>query len=187
VIRPGLIVGRYDPTDRFTYWPHRVARGGQVLAPDAPDGRTQIIDALDLASWTLHMAEERATGVFNATGPNTPLTMGRLLDECRSVSGSDATFTWVPGQFLLDHEVQPWSEMPLWVPAIDEYAGFNDVDISRALARGLTFRPIADTIRDTLDWDASRPPEPLRAGISRDRERSLLHAWHATSHPQPLP
>jgi 2'-hydroxyisoflavone reductase len=179
VIRPGLIVGRYDPTDRFTYWPHRVARGGEVLAPGSPDDPTQIIDALDLARFTLDMVEGRASGVFNAVGPESPLPMGTLLDTCRAVSGSDATFTWVPPAFLETHNVQPWVDMPVWVPNVPDTAGFNRFDCSRAIAAGLSFRPLDETIRETLAWDATRGSDyALTTGITPEREQEVLQAWH---------
>ena len=178
-LRPGLIVGPFDPTDRFTYWPWRVAQGGEVLAPSQPDYRVQIIDGRDLAEWTVRLVEQGVTGVFNATGPATRLTLGEVLDTSRQVSGSDATLTWVDEAFLLRQELQPWSELPLWVPEGDgEYAGLHQVNIDRALAHGLTFRPLADTVRDTLAWAATRPADtPWRAGLTRDREAQVLAAW----------
>lgn len=181
IIRPGLIVGPYDPTDRFTYWPHRVAQGGEVLAPARPDYLVQIIDARDLASWILTMVEAHQTGVYNATGPAHPLTLGNVLDTCRTVSGSDAHTTWVAEQFLLDQHVEPWMQLPLWVPESDPAnAGFSAINCHRAIAAGLTFRPLAGTVRDTLAWDATRPPDhEWRAGITREREAELLQAWHA--------
>ncbi len=181
VIRPGLIVGPYDPTDRFTYWPRRVAQGGEVLAPGHPGYKTQIIDARDLAAWTLDMVEARRVGVYNATGPATPLTLGEALDTSRTVSGSDATVTWVDESFLLEQGVQPWTELPLWMPESDPaMAGFNRFSIDRALAAGLTFRPLADTVAATLAWDATRDATaPSRAGLTRERETELLSAWHA--------
>jgi 2'-hydroxyisoflavone reductase len=178
VVRPGLIVGPHDPSDRFTYWPARVARGGEVLAPDRPDKPVQFIDVRDLAEWILHLVEARRIGLFNATGPAQPLTLGELLETCRLVSGSDAHFTWVPEAVLLEHQVTPYTELPLWVPA--EAAGFDRFDISRALAAGLRFRPLADTIRDTLAWDAARPAGgERRAGLAPEREALLLAAARA--------
>jgi 2'-hydroxyisoflavone reductase len=178
-LRPGLIVGPHDPTDRFTYWPQRVAEGGAVLAPNRPEHGTQIIDVRDLAEWTVQMVEARQVGIYNATGPEYRLTMGQLLDACRAVSGSDAQISWVSERFLLDAGVQPWSELPLWVPAEDpSNAGFDAIDCSRAIAAGLRFRPLADTIRDTLAWAATRPADHAwRAGLAREREAELLAAW----------
>jgi len=181
IIRPGLIVGPYDPTDRFTYWPRRVARGGEVLAPDRPDRATQFIDARDLAAWTVRMVEAGATGVYNATGPAERLTMGHLLDVCNAASGGGAVFTWVPEQFLLEAGIGPWIELPLWVPE-SEGAGFDSVSIANARAASLVFRPLEDTVRDTLTWDAARPAETeRRAGLDAEKERETLRRWHATS------
>ncbi|MBI3240984.1 MAG: epimerase [Chloroflexi bacterium] len=172
-IRPGLIVGPHDPSDRFTYWPVRIARGGDVLAPDGPDWHTQVIDARDLAEWTIRMVEAKMTGVFNATGPDYPLTFGKVLDECKAVSGSDARFVWVGGKFLLEAGVQPWSELPLWLGG-----GDMTVSVSKAIAAGLAFRPLADTIRDTLAWEAARPSDRApRAGMKREREEEVLRKW----------
>ncbi len=180
VIRPGLIVGPYDPTDRFTYWPHRVALGGEVLAPAPPESPVQFIDARDLAAWMLDLAEQRHTGVYNATGPATPLTLGELLDACKRASESDARFTWVSEQFLEQHEVGPWMDMPLWIPPSDtSMAGFSAANCQQAIAAGLRFRPMAETIRDTLAWEVTRPADyQWKAGITRERETALLAAWH---------
>lgn len=177
VIRPGLIAGPHDPTDRFTYWPVRVARGGEVLAPAPPEYGTQFIDVRDLADWTLMMVERRATGIYNATGPDEPVPFGLLLDRCRNVAGNNATFTWVSPEFLLEHGVRPWSELPLWIP--DET---GSVDISRAVESGLRFRPLAATIADTLSWAEQRPRDySWRAGLDAGKEARLLETWH-TNH-----
>jgi 2'-hydroxyisoflavone reductase len=179
VIRPGLIVGPCDPTDRFTYWPHRVARGGEVLAPGKSTSRVQFIDVRDLAEWTLRMVEAKQTGVFNATGPAHALTMEQTLTECRRVSQSDARLMWVEEKFLLDAGVGAWIEMPLWVPEKEDALGFMQIKCGRAIAAGLTFRPLPDTIHDTLAWDATRPATTeWRAGIKPERELELLNAWH---------
>lgn len=179
IVRPGLIVGPHDVSDRFPYWPRRVARGGEVLAPGHPRVLTQIIDVRDLADWTVAMAERRATGAYNATGPAAPLTMGEVLETCREVTGSDARFTWVDDAFLLGQGVGPWMELPLWVPEEPDSAGFSAVDCSRAIGAGLTFRPLADTVRATLAWDAARPADtPRRAGLAAEREAQVLAAWH---------
>jgi 2'-hydroxyisoflavone reductase len=140
----------------------------------------QVIDVRDLSEWTVRMADARKTGVYNATGPDATLTMGRLLDECKTVSGSDARPVWVEERFLLDQGVTPWTEMPLWVPGTPEWAGFSSVDCRKAFADGLTFRPIAETIRATIDWDATRPADaPRRNGLRAEREVELLAAWQA--------
>ena len=153
-VRPGLIVGPHDPTDRFTYWPRRVARGGQVLAPGRPRRPIQFIDVRDLAEWCVSLGEKRLAGVFNAAGPGTQLTMGEMVEACRSVAGSDAGFTWVPDEELLAAGVEPWTELPLWIPeANPDLGGMLLADNRRAVAAGLTFRPLADTIRATWEWD----------------------------------
>ena len=178
VIRPGLIVGPHDPTDRFTYWPHRIARGGEVLAPGKATSRVQFIDVRDLAEWTLRMVEARHTGVFNATGPAHALTMEQMLDECGKVSQSEARLTWVEEKFLLDAGVEGWIEMPLWVPEKEDAYGFMQINCAQAIAAGLAFRPLSDTICDTLAWDATRSPTiEWRAGIKPERELELLNAW----------
>ncbi len=181
-IRPGLIVGSHDPSDRFTYWPHRIARGGEVLAPGRPDRPVQIIHARDLADWNLNMSEARKVGVYNATGPEYVLTMGEVLQTCKAVSGSDAHFTWVDEAFLLEQKVGAWVELPLWIPSSGP-AAMQETDISKALAAGLTFRPLADTVRDTLEWDRTRPSDiQRRAGLKPEREAEVLKAWHAAGH-----
>lgn len=174
VIRPGLIVGPYDPTDRFTYWPVRVARGGDTLAPGRPERAIQFIDVRDLAEWNIRMIEGGGTGVFNANGPDYPLTMERFLETCRSVSHSDARFVWLSERFLLDNGAEPWMELPLWVPE-DEYPGFFAYDCSRAIAAGLTFLPLENTVGDTLAWAQTRPHDhEWRAGMKAEKERELL-------------
>jgi 2'-hydroxyisoflavone reductase len=180
IIRPGLIVGPYDPSDRFTYWPFRVAQGGEVLTPDRPSYRTQFIDVRDLADWTIRMMEEKAAGVFNATGPALPLPLGDLLETCRNVSGSDAQFTWVDEAFLLSQSVQPWMELPLWIPESDpESAGMNQTSVQKALQAGLTFRALEETVKDTLTWADTRPADhSWRAGISREKEMQILRKYH---------
>jgi 2'-hydroxyisoflavone reductase len=232
-IRPGLIVGPHDPSDRFTYWPERVARGGEVLAPDSPHRVAQVIDARDLAAWILSSLREGLTGVFNATSPGEipgttgprpesltargihqisaarapatapagapatpslivpgsapartpcpdfPLTFGGLLDACREVSGSDARFNWLPEPFLAESKVGPWMELPLWVPRESEMLGFDAVSVERAVAAGLRFRPITETIRDTLSWAATLPPDRMRrAGLDPAKEAEILRRWN---------
>lgn len=179
VIRPGLIVGPHDPTERFTYWPRRVARGGAVLAPGRPERGVQLIDVRDLAEWIVRAVEERLAGRFNATGPAEPLPMAALLDACRRVSGSDARFVWVDERFLLARGVAPWTELPLWVPETPDRAGFLAVDCRRAIAAGLTFRPVDETVRATLAWDRERAPGsvPPGVGLAPEREEELLRAW----------
>ena len=177
IIRPGLIVGPYDPTDRFTYWPVRVARGGDVLAPEEPAAPVQIIDARDLSDFIIKLIEENASGIFNATGPDYGLTMGAMLETCKQVSDSDADFKWASVELLGRHEVAPWSDMPVWIPNTEEDAGFSRVDISKAIKAGLKFRPLEETVRDTLEWVATRPSDrEWRAGLSAEKEEKVLAA-----------
>lgn len=182
IIRPGLIVGPGDESDRFTYWPVRIERGGEVLAPGKPSDPVQFIDARDLAEWTIRMAEQGTTGTFNATGPKDKLTMGGMLDGIKTAINPQAKFTWVDADFLAAQKVAPWSDMPVWVPPRGEEGGFTTISIRRALDKGLTFRPLSDTARATLDWFKKQPAErqaKLRAGITKEREAEVLAAWHA--------
>lgn len=175
-VRAGLMVGSYDYSDRFTYWVHRVAQGGEVLAPGQPDRRVRIIDVRDLAEWMIRMTEMRQSGIYNATGAEDGLTMEGLLKECRTVSGSAATFIWASEKFLLEQRVGAWSEMPLWLP--EAYNGIFHVNNDKAIATGLTFRPLSDTIKDTLAWDATRSSNiERRAGLKSVREQELLRAF----------
>lgn len=176
VVRPGLIVGPLDPTDRFTWWPVRLARGGEVLAPGGPDCPTQFVDVRDLAAFLVSCLERDLHGTYHATGPVPPTTLGRVLETCRRAVGSEAALTWVPEEFLSRHGVQAWMEMPLWVPRDAE--GMVRVDVSRAVAAGLTFRDVAETARDTLAWHRRRPGSGrLEAGLPEAREREVLEAW----------
>jgi 2'-hydroxyisoflavone reductase len=183
IVRPGLIVGPHDPSDRFTYWPHRVAVGGEVLAPGQPGHAIQVIDVRDLAAWVLSVAEAGQAGTYNATGPDYVLTMGVLLEACRQASDSAAQITWVDEQFLLDAGVTPWSELPLWVPTTDPSTrGFDAVDCTRAMRAGLRFRPIEETVQDTLAWTSARSAAwEWRAGLTQEREAEVLRAWHERS------
>jgi 2'-hydroxyisoflavone reductase len=185
IVRPGLIVGPGDPTDRFSYWPVRVARGGEVLAPGDGEDPVQFIDVKDLAAFMLGLVEGQVTGVFNATGPANTLTMRGLLEACKQANGGDATFTWASTPFLEEQKVRPWSDMPVWIPRSDaEAGGMGRVSNARALARGLTFRPTVDTARDTLAWFKTQPPErqeKMRSGLKPEREREVLAAWHQRS------
>lgn len=202
-VRPGFIVGPGDPTDRFTYWPVRIAKGGEVLVPGTPDDPVQFIDVRDLAAWLVHLAETNTTGLFNATGPDKPLNMRAFVEACKTVSKSDATFTWADVKFLSENQVGDGG-FPIWVPAEGETAGFHTWKIDRALKAGLTFRPLAQTIADTLAWyplelkrreeatkrliaeaEEKKQPAPnvpdwskLRAGIAMEDEAKLLAAWH---------
>ena len=177
IIRPGLIVGPRDETDRFTYWPVRIDRGGEVLAPGNPIDPVQFIDARDLAEWTIRMAENREIGIYNATGPAKPLGIGGMLDGIKEAEKSNANFTWVNEEFLTQQKVEPWSDMPVWT---GKESGLARTSISRALAKGLTFRPLADTARDTLAWFKTLPQDrqsKLRAGLTPEREAEVLATW----------
>ncbi|CAN5431492.1 SDR family oxidoreductase [soil metagenome] len=183
IIRPGLIVGPGDQTDRFTYWPVRIDRGGKVLAPGNPKDPVQFVDARDVAEWTIRMAETGATGIYNATGPATELGMGGMLDGIKTALKSDAKFTWADADFLETQEVSPWGDMPVWIPPTSEGGAMSRTNIKKALAEGLTFRPLDLTARDTLAWFKEQPPErqaELRAGLKPDREKQVLEAWHKT-------
>jgi len=176
IIRPGLIVGPGDPTDRFTYWPVRIARGGRVLAPGDGLDPVQFIDVRDLGAWIVHCLEQRVSGVFNANGPRGVLDMTRLLSACQTVAGGAATLRWADQAVLAELGVEPWSDMPVWVPRNGDYAGVADASVARAAARGLRSRPVNDTVRATLDWytDSRGLDDPLRTGLSPERETELL-------------
>jgi len=172
-VRAGLIVGPYDPTDRFTYWPRRIAAGGDVLGPGDPDAPVQFVDARDLGAWLVKLALDGPGGTFNATGPAERLTFRELLDRATTVIGSDAKVVWVEEQIVLDAGIEGWSELPLWLPGAD-YAGMAQADTQRARAAGLTFRPLEETVVDTLAWD--RTVESDRPTLTREKERVALDA-----------
>lgn len=207
-LRPGWIVGPLDPTGRFTYWPNRLADGGEVLAPGDGNTPVQLIDARDLAQFIITAIENTTVGTFNVFGPsNHPdvqLTMKQLIDACNQVTGNKATPTWVDAAFLTAHEVRPWSDMPGWLPASPDTAGFGRRSNRRAVNAGLTLRPVVETARDTLAWIASpelelwvadtdpfgsvamlpRTEENKRkairgAGLARNKEARVLAAWKA--------
>ncbi len=183
IVRPGLIVGPRDRSDRFTYWPVRIDRGGEVLAPGDPNDPVMFIDVRDLAEWYVHLVEQKTAGVFNALGPEAPLSFEELLYGIRAVTSAPVSFTWASVDFLSSREVRPYSDMPLWMPARGDRVGFNRWDLSRSLAAGLAYRPLAVTARDTLEYHKSRPLErqrDLRAGITAERETQLLAEWHRT-------
>lgn len=181
VIRPGYIVGPGDESDRFTYWPVRVERGGEVLAPGHPSDPIQIIDARDLAEWTIGMVEQGTVGSFNAVGPKSRLSMGRMLSDMKKTMNSDARFTWVDDDFLKAQKVI--DDIPIWTSTRGPEIGYSTVNISKALSHGLTFRPLADTTKATLEWFRKQTPErqmKMRAGIKAQREAEVLAAWHAS-------
>ena len=176
-VRCGLIVGPYDQSDRFTYWVDRVACGGEILAPDSPNAPVQFIDVRDLGAWTLDMVESNQTGIYNATNPKDTLTIQDVLDTCQTESHSDAQFTWVGESLLLENDVAPFTEIPLWLPT--SAAGGARINTEKAIARNLQIRPLAETIRDTLEWHRTRPDDyELKAGLKPEREKELLQLWH---------
>uniref|UniRef100_UPI0025E022AC NAD-dependent epimerase/dehydratase family protein n=1 Tax=Arenimonas sp. TaxID=1872635 RepID=UPI0025E022AC len=179
IVRPGYIVGPRDETDRFTYWPKRIAQGGEILVPGDGDDPIQIIDGRDLGEWMVRLAESGTRGVFNACGPDYTLTMDAAVHGCHAVTGGPATFTHVPMDFLEKHE----AGLPIWVPrAGSEYSGYGTVSNARAIGAGLSFRPLAQTVTDLLGWYRSLPAErqaELRAGITREKEAEILKAWHS--------
>jgi 2'-hydroxyisoflavone reductase len=164
LVRPGLIVGPNDPTDRFTYWPRRAERGGPILAP--PDQPVQMIDVRDLADWTIRLLEEDGSGPFNATSPPRALTFDSMLAAC----GADDVVR-VTAEFLAEHEVEGWSDLPCWTtPDEADFVAFQLVPVDRAVRSGLTFRPLAETTRDVPEWTG-------KAGLTPERESELLAAW----------
>jgi 2'-hydroxyisoflavone reductase len=178
-IRPGLIVGPFDPTGRFTYWPVRVARGGDVLAPADPGGDVQFIDVRDLARWIIQLVERNVGGVFNATGPAQPLRFDTFLDTAARALNAQCRFTWVDAQFLQAQGVQPWTELPLWV---DDAPGLNRTNVTRAMHAGLTFSSLESTVTDTYAWAQEQirahGPESLgAAGLRAEKEAEVLAAW----------
>ncbi len=181
IVRPGLIVGPHDPTGRFTWWPARAARGGRFVAPDAPATPTQFIDARDLTAWLLDMIERRVGGTYNATGPVPPATLGDVVAAGVAAAGTDAEPVWLPEETLLAAEVRPFMELPLWVTR--EGRGLMNVDVSRAVAQGLHFRSVSETVADTLAWWRALPedarPGEGRAGIAAEKEAALLAAADA--------
>jgi 2'-hydroxyisoflavone reductase len=186
IIRPGLIVGKYDTTDRFTYWPYRIDKGGEVLAPGDGNDIVQFIDSRDLAEWTIRCAENRTLGIYNATGPEKPLTMAEMLYGIKAVTTAGAQFTWVPADFLTEQKIRGWRDMTVWVAPRANNIGFSQRSVARAVAKGLTFRPLAVTAKDTLDWNKTRSAEDLRklengevGGISAAREKEVLDLWKA--------
>lgn len=177
-IRPGLIVGPHDPTNRFTYWQTRVRRGGDVLVPSDGSSSSQFIDARDLAQFTLTVIENRTLGTFHVTSPQEPYTLQQILGTAKDITASDANFVHVDADWLVENEVAPWMELPLWIPS-DEGQAMMNVDIQRALDAGLTFRPLEDTIRDTLAWydEIKGDEKEFPAGMKPEKESELLQKW----------
>lgn len=179
-VRSGLIVGPYDPTHRFTYWPVRVEAGGRLLAPVGPGFPIQMIHAADQARWILHMLETDQMGVFNVTSDKGTYTLGEVIDATLALTGSNAEPVWVPGEFLLDQNVGPWMELPLWLP--DAALNMSRVSAAKAVESGLSLMPLVDIIDSTLQWYRQEPPREWPAGMSAARERELLDAWAHNPH-----
>ena len=178
VVRPGLIVGAHDPSDRFGYWPARMLRGGPVLAPGTPDRAVQVIDVHDLAEFVVRAAADDRSGVYHATGPEAPLTMETVLEACQEHVGDASPLTWVDDEFLLAHDLRPYLDLPLWIPDSPEDVGFSKVDCSKAIAAGLAFRPLEATIEAALRNERLRGLDrERRAGLPADREQQLLTEW----------
>ena len=186
IIRPGLIVGPLDPSDRFTYWPVRIDKGGEVMAPGNPTDPVQFIDSRDLAEWTIRMIENKETGTYNASGPDKRLSIAEMLYGIKGITTAGAQFTWVPADFLADQKIRGWRHMTVWVPPTGDSAGFSQRSVAKAVAKGLTYRPLAVTAKDTLDWHKTRPAADQQAladgkvaGLAMSREAEVLAAWHA--------
>ncbi len=178
IVRPGLIVGPGDRSDRFTYWPVRIDRGGEILAPGDGRDEVQIIDVRDLTAWIVRLAEGGISGTFNATGPEALLSMAEMVYGIRAVTTSPVKFTWADAEWLREHEVRPWSDMPVWIPGDPQ----SYVRVDRAIEQGLTFRSLAETSIDTIEWHKTRPEQQrsqLRSGLAPDREAELLREFHA--------
>jgi 2'-hydroxyisoflavone reductase len=183
IVRPGYIVGPNDPTDRFTWYPVRAAKGGEMLAPGAPADPLQVIDVRDLGAWMLRLGERRVFGTFNACGPKDPLTMGTMLEQCLAATGRKATLAWVPGAFLRARGENGEGKIPIWAPADGETQGYHTWSNARAVKAGLTFRPLPETIADTLAWFRTLPAErqaDLKCGFSEKDEAELIAAWRAS-------
>ncbi len=192
-VRPGYIVGPNDPTDRFTYWPVRYARGGTMLVPGTPDDPIQIIDVRDLGKWLVQLCGDKTMGVFNAVGPATPSTMGEILAACGQGIDAPPQLSWVDADFLTAAAEKAAEEgkavpmgLPIWVPPAGESAGFHRRSNAKAIAAGLTFRPVTETVVDTREWFLSEPAErqaQLRAGLPPQIEAELLAAYAAAQTP----
>lgn len=183
IVRPGLIIGPGDETDRFTYWPVRIERGGEILAPGDPhEDRVQILDVRDLCEWVVRLCEDRTYGTFMGVGPENGRSMGEMLYGIAAVTTAPLSWTWVARDFCLEHGLRPYNEMPVWRPPLPGYEGFSRFDLTREVAAGLTFRSLADTTTATLEYHHSRSPErrgALRIGATGEQEAAVLRAWHA--------
>jgi 2'-hydroxyisoflavone reductase len=180
IVRPSLIVGPGDGTDRWTYWVARTHRGGRMAVPGTPQDPMQFIDARDLCEWVVRLAENGTMGIFNGVGPGSPLTSAEMFYGIRAVTSSPGAFEWIPADFLEEMGIRPWSDMPAWFPPRGDRAGFARMSNAKAVAAGLTFRPLAVTAAETLEWFLSLPAErqaKLRSGMTPGREEALLAAW----------
>jgi 2'-hydroxyisoflavone reductase len=180
-VRAGQLVGPFDYTDRLPYWVQRVTEGGDILVPGRPERPVQMIDVKDIASWVFTMAENKNAGAFNVTGPEYELTMQELLNTCKAVTNSEAKFVWANEQFVLNQQIQPWTDMPLWIPEDfplpgenQPWKGTHSISIKKALDAGLSFRPLAETIHDIYQWEKARTDSERKAGITREKEQELL-------------
>jgi 2'-hydroxyisoflavone reductase len=183
IVRPGLIIGPGDDTDRFTYWPARIARGGEIMAPGNGEDRVQIIDVRDLCDWAVRLCEQKTFGTYMGIGPLNGRSMAEMLYGIAAIAELPLSWTWVPMEFLAQHRIRAYNEMPVWRPPTPGYEGFARFDLQREVAAGLTFRTLADTAQATLDFHRSRPPErqaQLRSGTTPEREAEVLQAWHAS-------
>jgi len=176
-IRPGLIVGEDDPSDRFGYWIYRINKGGKVLAPGPKEKNVQFIDVKDLADWTIKMVEEKNIGTYSATGPDYNLTFEKLIDDCKKVSGSNAEIVWIDQKFLMNENAGAYVELPLWLP--DEMDGGNNCDVSKAIVKGLTFRLLEETLKDSMEFINSKKDYTLKAGLKTERETELIKKWES--------
>jgi 2'-hydroxyisoflavone reductase len=181
-VRSGLIVGPHDPTDRFTYWVARAVEGGAMLGPGNPEQTLQFIDGRDQAAWIIRMTEANTTGIFNVSGPASPLTMRETLETCVQVAGAGAALTWVEEAFLLEQGLQPWAELPLWIP--DGSNAALNIHLGKAQAAGLVCRPLVETVRDTLAWHQTRA-DGFKRALAAEREAEVLAAWGARDIPTP--
>lgn len=177
IIRPGLIVGPLDPTDRFTYWPVRVVEGGEILTPGKPTQNLQLIDVRDLAKWIVLMIERQATGIYNATGPATPFTFEQLIKECHKFSKENISIHWIDDDFLIKHDVKDWVEIPLWLSSERHMPGFLNINAQKAIKAGLTFRPLSETISSTLEWFASKGNIERQDWLNRKKEKEIISLW----------
>ncbi|MET3729690.1 2'-hydroxyisoflavone reductase [Fictibacillus halophilus] len=176
IVRPGLIVGPYDYTDRFTYWPTRGVRGGEILIPEMKDPTVRFIDVRDLANWIVRMAENKENGIYQAVGG--VYDFNEVVQKCL-LSQVQTTIVPVTESFLLNENVGEWVELPLWISS-EDYRGLDYADDTKAINKGLIFRPIEETIKDTADWSLSRNlnPDDWKAGLHPDKEKMLLKKWH---------